>query len=184
MKLRIALAAIFLPTALSLGACAGTPLGTDKIALATPGKANRVKQSFHLEYAVSTPIKASPEKIWAVLTDAPAYTSWNSTITSLKGKIAPGETLELKAKIAPAQTFEPEVSHFEAPRRMVWESGSFIFHGRRVFTLKPAGDGTTIFLMVEHFKGLMLPMIAGSLPDFRAPFETFAADLKKRCERE
>jgi hypothetical protein len=28
----------------------------------------------------------------------------------------------------------------------------------------------------------MLPMIAGSLPDFTAPFDTYAADLKKAAE--
>jgi hypothetical protein len=36
--------------------------------------------------------------------------------------------------------------------------------------------------MVEVFRGLMLPMIKGSLPDFGPPFEQYAADLKREAE--
>ena len=43
-------------------------------------------------------------------------------------------------------------------------------------------DGSTEFSMVEVFRGVMLPMIAGSLPDFTAPFEQFASDLKRAAE--
>ena len=36
--------------------------------------------------------------------------------------------------------------------------------------------------MTEVFTGLMLPMIAGSLPDFVPVFETYATDLKNAAE--
>jgi hypothetical protein len=36
--------------------------------------------------------------------------------------------------------------------------------------------------MVEVFAGVMLPLIKRSLPDFRHPFERFAADLKQAAE--
>jgi hypothetical protein len=36
--------------------------------------------------------------------------------------------------------------------------------------------------MVEHFRGAMLPMSKGSLPDFAPVFDRYAADLKKACE--
>jgi hypothetical protein len=36
--------------------------------------------------------------------------------------------------------------------------------------------------MEETFKGLMLPMIKGSLPDFRPVFDQYVADLKRACE--
>lgn len=36
--------------------------------------------------------------------------------------------------------------------------------------------------MAETFRGLMLPMIKGSLPDFRAAFDQFADDLEHACE--
>jgi hypothetical protein len=40
----------------------------------------------------------------------------------------------------------------------------------------------TGFEMEEVFRGVMLPMIKRSLPDFGPVFDRFAADLKKACE--
>jgi hypothetical protein len=37
--------------------------------------------------------------------------------------------------------------------------------------------------MAEAYTGLMLPLIAGSLPDFRPTFEQYAADLKRAAEQ-
>jgi hypothetical protein len=37
--------------------------------------------------------------------------------------------------------------------------------------------------MTEVFKGIMLPMIKGSLPDFKENFEQYAADLKNASEK-
>ena len=57
-----------------------------------------------------------------------------------------------------------------------------MFVGQRTYSLSPNEDGTTSFTMSEVFSGLMLPMIAGSLPDFVPIFERYAADLKKAAE--
>ena len=66
---------------------------------------------------------------------------------------------------------------------MVWEDGAGgIFKGVRTYTLSPNEDGSTQFAMNEVFSGLMLPMIAGSLPDFGPTFEQYAADLKRAAE--
>jgi hypothetical protein len=37
--------------------------------------------------------------------------------------------------------------------------------------------------MHERFAGLMLPLVEGSMPDFRPIFEAFAKDLKREAER-
>ena len=57
-----------------------------------------------------------------------------------------------------------------------------MFSGVRIFTLTPKQDGSTDFSMVEVFKGIILPMIKGTLPDFKPNFEQYAADLKKAAE--
>jgi hypothetical protein len=49
--------------------------------------------------------------------------------------------------------------------------------------LTPKGDGSTDFTMSEVFSGAMLPLIAGSLPDFAPEFEKYAADLKRAAEQ-
>ncbi|HEY4103080.1 MAG TPA: SRPBCC domain-containing protein, partial [Polyangiaceae bacterium] len=110
------------------------------------------------------------------------FPRWNSTVTSLEGEIALGNKLKLRVPIS-ERTFTPQVTEFEAPRRMVWSDGfAPMFRGVRTYTLTDNADGTTGFSMREVYSGLMLPMIRGSLPDFAAPFEQFASDLKRAAE--
>lgn len=65
----------------------------------------------------------------------------------------------------------------------MWRDGFYpMFQGTRTFTLTPRGASTD-FAMVEVFRGLMLPMIKGSLPDFGPVFDRYAADLAAACTR-
>jgi hypothetical protein len=67
--------------------------------------------------------------------------------------------------------------------RMTWIGGfAPLFKGVRTFELKPRNDGSTDFVMGEHFSGLMLPMAKGSLPDFGVVFAHYASDLKNAAE--
>lgn len=147
-------------------------------------QAERTKQAFRLEYTVTANINAKAQKIWDTLTNISDYPKWNSTIISVEGKIAVGEKITLRAKIAEKRVFTLKVSELEPLKKMVWESGTApMFKGVRTYTLTPKDDGSTDFTMAEKFAGLMLPMIAGSLPDFRPAFEQFALDLKQRSEK-
>lgn len=141
-----------------------------------------VKTTFRLEYSISGGLNATPERIWALLTNAADFPRWNSTVTSITGRIAAGEKIALKAKIAADRVFNLTVTDVVPNRSMVWRDGSApMFTGVRTFTLAPASDGTT-FTMSEVYSGLMLPLIAGSLPDFRQTFEQYYADLKREVE--
>ncbi|NWF70286.1 MAG: SRPBCC domain-containing protein [Chloroflexi bacterium] len=147
------------------------------------GSATKSKSLFRMECAVRIDIHAAPEKIWALLTDAAAFPRWNSTVKSIEGRIAPGETLKLVTTAVPDRVFKLRVSAFTPPQTMVWRDGAApMFQGVRTYTLTPRGSGVTEFAMSEVFSGLMLPMIAGSLPDFGPSFERYAADLKKAAE--
>jgi len=147
--------------------------------------ATKTASTFRMECAVSITIKASPERIWGLLTNADDMPRWNSTVTSIKGPIALGTKLELRVPLAPKRVFKPKVTECDAAaHRMVWSDGAApMFKGVRTYTLTTRGDGTTEFSMVEVFRGLMLPMIKGSLPDFAPAFETYADDLKREAEK-
>ena len=41
-------------------------------------------------YHVERRIEASPERVWAFLTDAASYRDWNRAVVSIEGTIAPG----------------------------------------------------------------------------------------------
>ncbi len=146
--------------------------------------ATKTETTFRMEYSVTCEIQAPPGQIWPLLTDAAHLPEWNSTVAKLEGTIALGERLALQVPIAPNRTFKPRVTRFEPLQAMEWSDGfAPMFRGVRTFTLTPKPNGTTEFAMSEAFSGLMLPMIKGSLPDFRASFDTYAADLKRAAEK-
>ena len=145
------------------------------------GEAIRVKKTFMMQYSVKTNIAASAGKIWALLTNASAFPEWNSTVEKIEGEIALNEKIKVFVKIS-NRPFSLKVSEFTPQQKMVWQSSSPVFKGVRTYLLTTNNDGSVDFEMIEVFTGLMLPMIAGSLPDFTQPFEDFAADLKKTAE--
>jgi uncharacterized protein YndB with AHSA1/START domain len=149
----------------------------------TKANATKTASAFRMECAIVATIQAPPDKIWTLLTDAAKFPTWNSTVTSIEGQIAEGQTLKLKVPSAPERVFKPKVSGVEAGRTMIWSDGMApMFKGGRTFTLTPNADGSTQFEMTERFSGLMLPMIKGSLPDFAPVFEAYAEDLKRAAE--
>lgn len=146
-------------------------------------KATKTGSAFRMDCAISTNIRASADQVWRLLTDAAGFPRWNTTVTSIEGEIAEGQTLKLKVPAAGDRVFKPKVSNVQAGRSMTWSDGvAPMFKGIRTFTLTPNDDGSTQFSMKEEFSGLMLPMIKGSLPDFVAVFETYAEDLKRAAE--
>ncbi len=152
--------------------------------LPTNGRARRTKSTFRMEYAVAINIKAPPSRIWALLTNAQDFPRWNSTVKGIEGNIASGEKIKLRATIAPERIFNLAISEFVSEKRLVWRDGMApMFTGVRTFTLTPKTDGSTDFSMAEVYSGIMLPMIAGSLPDFRPTFEQYASDLKREAEQ-
>lgn len=149
----------------------------------TNGKAVNEKSTFSMACTVMINIKASPETVWNVLTDSNDIVNWNSTIISFEGTIALDETVTLQSTAAPDRTFNLKVTKFDKASQMVWEDGMApMFKGVRTYTLTAKNDGTTDFTMHELIRGVMLPLIGSSLPDFRPTFEQFAHDLKQKSE--
>ena len=76
--------------------------------------ADRTESAFRMSYAVSVNIHATPTSIWAKLTDAPNFPNWNSTVESIEGPIALGNTLTIRVPIAPARAFSPQAGALRA----------------------------------------------------------------------
>lgn len=141
------------------------------------------ESTFSLRYAVKRTIPASAEVVWSKLTDAAGFAKWNSTVESIEGRIAVGEKLAIRVPIAPGRKFTPKVAELVRNERMVWQDGFCpMFQGTRTFTLTRRGSSTD-FEMIEVFRGIMLPMIKSSLPDFRPVFDQYAADLEAACKQ-
>jgi hypothetical protein len=147
-------------------------------------KATKAASAFRAECAIRTNIRATPKRIWDLLTNADDFPRWNTTVKTLRGPIQLGTKLAIEVPIAPGRVFKPKVTELVEGARMVWSDGAApMFRGVRTFTLTPREDGSTDFVMREVLSGIMLPMIKGSLPDFGPAFERYAADLKDEAEK-
>jgi hypothetical protein len=147
------------------------------------GRTQKTKSAFRLQYSAGINIKAKPYRVWTLMTNAKDFSRWNSTVKSIEGTIASGETIRLVATISPNRVFKLNIVEFVPEKKMVWSDGNAMFKGVRTFIFSPGPDSTTNFSMDEVYTGLMMPMIAGSLPDFGPVFEQYLADLKREAER-
>ena len=142
------------------------------------GQARTVRKTFSRETSVSTTIQADSAIVWALLTRASDIPRWNSTITSLKGTIRQGETVELKSILDDKRTFKLKIKEFVPEKRLVWGDAM----GTRVYTLTGGDATTTHFSMTEKIGGPLFPLFAGAIPSFDETFERYAADLKREAE--
>jgi hypothetical protein len=136
-------------------------------------------------YDATVEIQASPDTIWAILTDAPGYQAWDSGVERVDGRIAPGEKITVRSQANPGRAFPVKVTEFDSGRRMTWSGGMplGLFKGVRTFTLAPGADGMTRFTVREEYTGPLLPVIRRSMPDLGPSFRQFANGLKRRAER-
>ncbi|HOY17321.1 MAG TPA: SRPBCC domain-containing protein [Haliscomenobacter sp.] len=147
-------------------------------ATTSTGKALTTKTTFSRETAVSIEIQADASIVWSLLTNAADFARWNSTVVSIEGDIALGQTIQLKSILDPQRIFKLKVKEVEANKKLVWGDAM----GNRVYTLIKDDQGHTVFSMAEKIGGLMFPLFARFIPPFDASFEQFAADLKKEAE--
>jgi hypothetical protein len=135
-------------------------------------------------FEASALIAATPQAIWAILTDAAGLSRWESGIDRVEGRIAPGETIKVFARVSPGRAFPVKVTDFVPATSMRWSSGMplGLFKGIRTFSLVPQDGRTTRFTMREEYTGPMLALIAKSIPDLGPSFEQFASGLKHQAE--
>lgn len=135
-----------------------------------------------MKFNVDTLIDCAPESIWKILTSTQALVSGDLGIIKIEGDIQLGSRIKLWAEVSPNRAFNLKIAELEPYKRMVWSSGMplGLFKGVRTFTLSPEG-GKTRFSMDEEFSGLMLPLIAKSIPDLNPAFKQFSDGLKKLC---
>jgi hypothetical protein len=135
-----------------------------------------------VHFEASADIAAEPKRIWSILTDAPAYPTWDSGVTKVEGTIANGEKITVHNEVAAGRAFPVRVT-MRAPNEMTWTGGMplDLFTGVRTFRLA-AGDGSTRVTMREDYSGPLAGMMSRSIPDLQPSFDRFVNGLKARAE--
>lgn len=138
------------------------------------------------EFTAHTSIRATPEIVWSILTQASDYYRWNPEIPRIEGRIALGEKIKAYVNLGKGVTRAVGVSVTELQplRRMVWTGGLpfGLFTGRRIFILAPRQDGIVEFILHVEFRGPLSNLIARSLGDRQPDIDALAAGLKAQAE--
>jgi hypothetical protein len=133
-------------------------------------------------YEASVTVEAAPDRVWAVLADVRAWPKWDSGITRVRGRLAPGAKLRLTAgKLGKGYPFK--VTEL-VPQERVVLTGSTplgVFTGVRTYTLAATGDSTTLTVR-EEYSGRLAKAVLTTMPDLTASFEQFAMGLKQQVE--
>lgn len=138
------------------------------------------------EYTSTSVIDASPESVWAILTNAGGYSQWNPEIVAIDGRMALGERITARVRLGDGavRTVPMQITAFEAPSRMEWTGGLplGLFIGRRSFTVTSSTRGTEFRLHLQ-MSGLLSPLILKSVGDRQPEIDSFSAALKRRAEQ-
>ena len=144
---------------------------------------------------MSTPLRAeieiaaSPERVWGILADFPAYPGWNPFVRRVDGSAAVGS--RLTARIEPpgglGMTFRPTVLAAVPGRELRWLGHLGVpglFDGEHGFRIEPLGPDRVRFVQEERFAGLLAPLVLRFVEGgTRRGFAAMNRALKARAEQ-
>jgi uncharacterized protein YndB with AHSA1/START domain len=135
------------------------------------------------DYETSCIVGAPVQQVWDLLTDAPAYASWNPEIVGIDGQLAAGARFVVQVRVAggAVRRLQMRVTAFSAPTHMEWTGGLpwGLFVGRRRFDVEPHASGAR-FVMRLAMTGPLAPLILRSLGDRQPEIDGFALALQSR----
>lgn len=135
--------------------------------------------------------EGTPEEVWAVLTDLPAYPEWNPFIERVDREFLVGGKLDVRLQPVGERgiTMHPTVLVAEPGRELRWIGHLMIpgiFDGEHRFLIEEAGPGRVRFVQSERFGGILLPLMwkklrdGGTAKGFRAMNEALARRVAER----
>ncbi len=140
------------------------------------------------ELETEVEIAATPERVWSILTDFPAYADWNPFIRSIRGAPEQGARLEVRIQPSGAKgmTFRPTVLAANRAQELRWLGRLLLpglFDGEHRFAIQPIGGGKVRFRQSERFSGILVSLFKASLDrDTKRGFEEMNEALKVRAE--
>jgi hypothetical protein len=134
-------------------------------------------------------IEASPDRVWAVLTDFGTYPEWNPFIVRAAGQLARGARLDITLSLPESNRemqFRPEVVVCEPGRELRWRGRLFVpglFDGEHFFELREPTQGRTRVVHGENFSGILLKFMGQTLTQTTRGFVYMNQALKRRVEQ-
>ena len=142
------------------------------------------KYSFKDSIIINAPV----EKVWAVLTDIESFPDWNPNTIRLVGEQKVGAILQIETQLSKKRTIKEEmiVRAYEQNQRWCWGNKIFskIFgYSQRCKIIRRFGKNQTLYITTEKFKGMLAPMIIGTMKKrLLKGFKKESLKLKRRVE--
>ncbi len=130
-------------------------------------------------------IAATPERVWAVLTDFASYPAWNPVFCEVSGELAVGKQITIKT-IQPsndrAMTVKVKVVAAEPAAELRWVSRVLgVASTKRSFILSPDVHGTQL-TQTGSYQGLFTSFPAKTIKRIRASFDAINEAVKEQAE--
>jgi hypothetical protein len=131
-------------------------------------------------------INSSPQQVWQVLTDTPAYPSWNPMISRLSGELREGNVIEFtEGTGSDGMTFRPKILRVRNAQELGWKGNVLLpglFDGEHRFLLEKQGNQTHL-IQSEQFTGLFVGKLTqGILNETSDQMNAMNTALKQRSE--
>ena len=114
-------------------------------------------------------ISATPAKVWSIIMDIDSWHEWSPIINASQGKPTVGSKLDItmmsKEKNKDGPKYNPVVTELKEQAYFHWRAhmlSGFIFTNDKIFKLEETEAGTHL-THIETFKGLMAPLMSGSV---------------------
>lgn len=140
---------------------------------------------FSYDIQTGIEIDAEPEAIWRVLTDFSSYDDWNPMLRNVQTDLQPGAQVrfEVLREGARPLKLKASITTIREPRGLAWRGGSAaIICGEHYFRVEPLAGGRCRFHHGEHFTGVLLPLIKGTLKNAPELYRAMNEALKRRVE--
>jgi hypothetical protein len=130
-------------------------------------------------------IAATPERVWAVLTDFAGYPAWNPVFCEASGELAVGSHITLKT-IQPRNdrimTVKVKVVAARPAAELRWESRVLgVSSSKRSFILSPDGHRTQL-TQTGSYQGLFTSFSAKVISRIRTNFDAINEAVKEQAE--
>lgn len=135
-------------------------------------------------------IDASADRVFHTLTDIECYHEWNPLVVSARGRVAPGQKLDIHLRLpgSSAEPYSVRVLRVVPSREFVWLGHMKvpgILDGLHFFELHPEAPDRVRLVHREEFRGLLIPFVWRAFLNtrMREGFEALNQCLKVRAER-
>jgi len=134
-------------------------------------------------------MRATPERVWSVLTEFGRYPIWNPFIREITGELILDARLSVRIALPGGRpmTFRPKLTRVSPAEELCWLGRLILpglFDGEHRFRLSAGPDGTVRFSQAERFRGVLVGLLPGSFyARTRRGFEAMNQALKREAEK-